>query len=98
MTRITEDEWQAELERLAAASRTTGGDGLTGPEWAQRLGLSRRQVRALLGAAKARGLLVVNKGKREVLDGRMVTMPVYAIRSSANGSGATPAADPSEAG
>ena len=83
MAEITEGEWKAELERLAEAWRTSGrAEGLTGPEWSRKLGVNINAARALLGEAKARGLLVIAKGLREGLDGRWSKVTVYAMRKS----------------
>lgn len=90
MTRITEDDWKAELERLARVGRENrGAEGLTGPEWARRLGKDLRSMRGLLLEAKSRGMLTLGTGFREALDGRMSRVTVYAIKKPANGSGGT---------
>ena len=99
MSVITEETWKAELERLAEAwkSRPTA-EGLTTPEWARRLGISINMARTLLAEAKARGVLVIAKARREALDGRISMVPVYAMRKSPAASGPTRRAARTRAG
>jgi hypothetical protein len=85
MTSIREDEWRAELERLAEASRSRADAGLTGPEWAAKLGRCLPWTRNLLREAKRLGLLVTGSKTIVRLDGRPTTVAVYSVRPSASG-------------
>lgn len=79
MAALTESEWLAELERLAAASRERHDAGLTVAEWANRMGFGLFKMRALLNLAKQKGMLVPGSRAIERLDGQAATVPVYAV-------------------
>lgn len=79
MSEIREDQWRAELERLAKSLSKKDGEGLTVREWAVRMKMTERRVRELLQEAKSRGQLVRGTREEERLDGRMAPVTVYAI-------------------
>lgn len=79
MSEIREDQWRAELERLAKSLGKQDGEGLTVEEWAARMKLPERRVRDLLREAMKRGQLVRSTRKEERIDGRVFPLTVYAI-------------------
>ena len=82
MTRLTESDWLAEMERLTAASREPD-PGLTVPEWADRMGVSDKTAIKRLAAAKSLGMLVRGKRPGESLNGKRISLTVYSIQKPA---------------
>lgn len=72
--KITISEWRKALEAAVAGS---GEDGMTALEISNALGVSIDVVRRRLTQLKADGHLIVGRGQREYLDGRVGLVPVY---------------------
>lgn len=77
-TKITFDEWAAELER--ASRHVASDDGLTAEELCCHLAKSPGTVRRILKALHAEGRVVVGRRSIRTLDGRMLPVPVYKIK------------------
>ena len=76
MPEISCEEWLAELERLSARPNSKGH---TASELAEAMGVHIKEMRGRLAKLKAVGRLRIEFGKRESLDGRQSTVPLYSV-------------------
>lgn len=67
------------LEALYAASRKTGGEGLTVPEYAAQARRSELTVRKILRAGLANGTVRRSQKTIERMDGRIAVVPAYVL-------------------
>lgn len=79
MSVIHEDQWRAELERLAKGLVKSDGPGLTSLEWAERMKITPKRVGIILREAMKRGKLVRSTRQGERIDGRACSITVYSI-------------------
>lgn len=76
-TRITSDEWLAELDRLAAAAPTRGDPGLTATEISEKTGTTISKVREMIKKGISEGTIRLGRGYRKRIDGMVHQYPVY---------------------
>ena len=75
MTKITTDEWLAELERVYSPN---DADGMTAIEIAEAMGKGVAAARIYLGRAIRAGVWeLAGKAQRPAIDGRICRVPVY---------------------
>ena len=79
MASLSETDWLAELERLAAASRDRSDEGWTVAEWAAKLGCGTQKARDILRLALNEGRLKVGRRPLVRMDGAQHHTPVYAL-------------------
>ncbi len=81
MTKITVDEWQAEIARIKAEAPVLDG-GMTIPELAAQLQRGETYTRRLIARGVAEGRYVRGRGYRKAVDGRNRPVIVYRIQKA----------------
>jgi len=76
-TRITEDEWLAELQRVESERFM---DGSTCKELADIAGVSRRTMLRILGRGLKAGRYEAGEGRRTNSTGAKIAQPVYRVK------------------
>jgi hypothetical protein len=78
-TKITRDEWLAELERLGIALDSVDDDGRTAEEWAERWHCAYKTAQKRLRLLHRKGCLRPGRRNAIRIDGSRTRIPVYVI-------------------